>query len=101
VIGQAANVFACRDTARWAGALGWTSNRLLLVGVGVEIVLLLLLLFLEPLAALLGQAPPPAIGWLVAALAAPAVLLADATHKRLIAVLGRHNRQRRSRPRLA
>jgi magnesium-transporting ATPase (P-type) len=86
VIGQAANAFACRDTARWAGALGWTTNPLLVVGVGMEILLLVLLLFLEPLASLLGQAPPPAIGWVVAMLAAPAVLLADAAHKHLISV---------------
>jgi magnesium-transporting ATPase (P-type) len=84
VIGQAANAFACRDTVRWPGSLGWFSNRLLVVGVGVEILLLGLLLFLEPLASLLGQAPPTAIGWLVAVLAAPAVLLADAAHKQVL-----------------
>jgi magnesium-transporting ATPase (P-type) len=86
VIGQAANAFACRDTVRWAGALGWADNPLLLVGVGVELLLLGLLVFLEPLASLLGQAAPPAVGWVVAALAAPAVLLADAAHKHLIAI---------------
>ena len=86
VIGQAANAFACRDTGRWPGALGWTTNRLLLVGVGVEILLLGLLLYLEPVASLLGQAPPTALGWLVAALAAPAVLLADAAHKHVLGV---------------
>ena len=58
---------------------------MLLVGVGVEILLLGLLLFVEPLASLLGQAPPTALGWVVAALAAPAVLLADAAHKREMA----------------
>jgi Cation transporting ATPase, C-terminus len=89
VIGQAANAFACRDTAKWPGALGWTTNRLLLVGVGVEILLLGLMLYLEPIATLLGQAGPTAIGWLIAALAAPAVLLADAAHKRILAVRGR------------
>jgi magnesium-transporting ATPase (P-type) len=85
VIGQAANAFACRDTTRWPGALGWTTNRLLLIGIGVELVLLGLLLFVPPLAALLGQAPPTALGWLVAALAAPSVLLADLVHKQLTA----------------
>ena len=29
VIGQIANAFACRSATRWPGALGWTSNRLL------------------------------------------------------------------------
>jgi magnesium-transporting ATPase (P-type) len=86
VIGQAANAFACRDSSRWAGDLGWKANPLLVIGVGVELLLLALLLFLDPLASLLGQAPPTAIGWLVAALAAPAVLLADAAHKHLMAL---------------
>ena len=86
VIGQAANAFACRDTARWAGALGWTTNRLLLVGVGVEILLLGLMLYVEPVATLLGQAAPTALGWAIAALAAPAVLLADAAHKHVMAI---------------
>jgi magnesium-transporting ATPase (P-type) len=94
VIGQAANAFACRDTARWAGARGWTTNRLLVVAVVAEILLLGLLLFLEPVAALLGQAPPTPLGWLVAALAAPAVLLADAAHKHLMVVRRRASSSR-------
>ena len=83
VLGQAANAFACRDTTRCAFAQGWQRNRLLVVGVAVEIVLLGVLLFLEPLAQLLGQAPPSSIGWSIAALAAPAVIAADAIHKDL------------------
>ena len=89
IIGQAANAFACRSTTRTPGALGWTSNRLLLGAVAVEGALLLLLLFLPPLARLLGQAPPPLAGWGSALLCAPALLAADALHKRF--------RQRRAR----
>jgi magnesium-transporting ATPase (P-type) len=81
VIGQAANGFACRDTVRLPMSLGWTTNRLLLVGIVVELLLLGVLVFVPPLATLLGQAPPLMAGWLVAALAAPAVLLADAAQK--------------------
>ena len=83
VLGQAANVFACRSTTAWSGALGWTSNRLLLIAVGVEILLLLLFLYVPPLAAVLNQAPPTGLGWLVAVLAMPAALLVDIAHKRL------------------
>ena len=71
VLGQFANAFACRSTTDWPGALGWTTNRLLLIGVAVELLLLLLFLYLPPLAAFLNQAPPTALGWLVAALAVP------------------------------
>jgi calcium-translocating P-type ATPase len=82
VIGQAANAFACRSMTRWPGALGWTTNRFLVIAVGVELALLGLLLYLPLLADLLGHQPPPLAGWLVAGLAAPAVLGADALHKR-------------------
>jgi magnesium-transporting ATPase (P-type) len=81
IVGQAANAFACRSASRWPGALGWTTNRLLLVGVAVELLLLAAFLFLPPAAAVLGQAPPPLESWVVILLAAPALLAADALHK--------------------
>ena len=62
VLGQAANAFACRSTTDWPGTLGWTTNRLLLIGVAVELLLLLLFLYTPPLAAFLNQAPPTALG---------------------------------------
>jgi magnesium-transporting ATPase (P-type) len=82
VVGQMANAFACRSATRWPGALGWTSNPLLLGAVAVELVALLAFLFVGPVARALGHAPPPLEGALVAVLAAPAVLLADAAYKR-------------------
>ncbi len=81
VIGQMANAFACRSTTRWPGSLGWMSNRLLVGAVLTELLALAGFLFVSPLASLLGHAPPTAWGWAVAALAAPAVLVADAVHK--------------------
>ena len=81
VIGQAANVFACRSTTRWFGAPGWASNPLLLAGVAFELMLLAAVLFVPPLARVLGHAPPPLSGWAIAALTAPAVLVADTLHK--------------------
>lgn len=86
VLGQAANAFACQSTTDWPGTLGWTTNRLLVVGVAVE--LLLLLLYPPPLAAFLNQAPPTALGWIVAGLAVTAVLLADLAHKHLTILAG-------------
>ncbi len=82
VIGQAANAFACRSTTLWPGALGWRTNRFLLVAVAAELSLLMAFLFTGPIAGVLDQAPPPLAGAGVAALAAPAVLAADALHKR-------------------
>jgi len=84
IIGQAANAFACRNTSSWAGAAGWHTNRLLLIGVAVELVVLCGMLYVAPVAAILGQGPPTLLGWLVACLAAPAVILADALYKRFL-----------------
>jgi magnesium-transporting ATPase (P-type) len=81
VIGQAANGLACRSDRAWAFAPGWWSNRLLLAGIAVELVLLAALLYVEPVALLLGQAPPPPIGWVLALLTAPALIAVDALHK--------------------
>ena len=81
VIGQAANAFACRSESKWPGAVGWTTNRLLVGAVAVELLALVGFLFIEPLASLLDQAPPSWVGFAVALLAAPAVLAADAAHK--------------------
>lgn len=50
--------------------------------------LLLILLYVPPVARLLGHAGPPAAGFAVAALAIPAVVLADAIYKRTVG--GRH-----------
>jgi magnesium-transporting ATPase (P-type) len=83
VLGQVANAFACRSTTRWPGSLGWTSNRLLPGAVAVELLALVGFLFIAPLASLLGHAPPPLWGWTAAVLAIPAVLAADALHKRM------------------
>ncbi len=81
VIGQMGNAFACRSATRWPGALGWASNRLLVGAVAVEGLALAGFLLIPSLASLLDQAPPPLAGFVVAVLAAPAVLVADAVHK--------------------
>ena len=91
VVGQMANAFACRSTTRWPGRLGWTSNRLLLWAVAFEVLLAAAFVGFPPLAGLLGQAPPPAAGWLIVVLAAPAVLTADSVSK---AALRRRGRRR-------
>jgi len=81
VLGQMANAFACRSATLWPGTLGWLSNRWLLLAVACELAMLAGFLFIAPLAALLGQAPPNRAGFFTALLAIPAVLAADAAHK--------------------
>lgn len=81
VLGQLANAFACRSATRPAGPWMLRGNRLLLEAVAAESVMLGLFLWFEPLAELLGGSPPTPLGWAVAALAVPAVLLADTASK--------------------
>ena len=81
VFGQLANAFACRSATRPPWRLGWFSNRLLLWAAVVELAALAGFLFVGPVARLLEHAPPPAAGLATAALAVPAVLLADHLHK--------------------
>jgi magnesium-transporting ATPase (P-type) len=92
VLGQLANAFACRSTARWPGALGWTSNRMLLSAVAVELAALGVFLFLAPLADLLDHAPPPLAVVPLLVLAVPVMLGADALHTRIL------QRRRATRP---
>jgi magnesium-transporting ATPase (P-type) len=81
VLGQLTNALACRSERRPAWARPRPAGALLPVALGVEALALVGFLFVPAVAALLGQAPPTATGWLVAAAAIPAVLLADAAHK--------------------
>jgi len=81
IIGQMANVFACRSATRPPWKLGWRSNRLLLWAVGVELIALAGFLVIGPVARLLGHAIPSATAFAAACLAAPLVLGADALHK--------------------
>ncbi len=84
VLGQVANAFACRSVVRPAWATDLRTNRLLIAAVGVELGLLLILLYVPPVARLLGHAAPTAAGFAVAALAIPAVVVADAIYKRSV-----------------
>ncbi|WP_344475867.1 cation-transporting P-type ATPase [Nonomuraea monospora] len=81
VLGQFANAFACRSESRWIGRIRWNTNRLLLGAIAVEAILLLLFLGLPAVADLLGGSFPPAAGWLLAALAIPVMIVADAAYK--------------------
>jgi magnesium-transporting ATPase (P-type) len=81
VIGQMANAFACRSATYWPGSLGWLSNRFLIGAILAEGTLLGLSLYAPPLSQLLGQRSPNLSGFIFAALAFPAVLLADALQK--------------------
>ncbi|AXJ09648.1 cation-transporting P-type ATPase [Arthrobacter sp. PM3] len=81
VLAQLANAFACRSATVPPWRLGWFTNRLLVWAVLAELGLLCVFLFVGPVAALLGHAPPTPGGLAVAMAAVPAVLLADWLYK--------------------
>lgn len=81
VLGQFANAFACRSETDRAWGVPLLANPLLLWAVAVEALMLLAFVGFPPLAGLLGGSFPPAVGWAMAALAIPAVLVADAMYK--------------------
>ncbi len=81
VLGQLANAFACRSTTQPVTRLGWRGNPLLAWAAAAELLALVTFLGLPPLASLLDHRPPSLPGLLVAALAVPAVIVADTAHK--------------------
>ena len=81
VLSQTANAFACRSATRTPWSLGWTTNRLLIPAASIELVFSLLVILVTPVAVALGQAPPSPLGWAVALLGIPAVLMVDAVYK--------------------
>ena len=83
VFGQLATSFACRSATVPPWKQGWFSNRLLLWAGAAELAALALFLYLPPVAAVLGQAPPPPSGLIVAVLAIPGMLIADWIYKRV------------------
>jgi magnesium-transporting ATPase (P-type) len=81
VLAQTANAFACRSSTRWPGALGWTTNRLLIPAASGELVFSLVVLLASPVALALGHASPPPAGWAVALASAGVLLAVDAADK--------------------
>jgi hypothetical protein len=81
VVAQTANAFACRSSTRWPGDLGWTTNRLLIPAVSIELAFSFVVLLVTPVALVLGHAAPPAVGWAIALGSAVVVLAVDALDK--------------------
>jgi magnesium-transporting ATPase (P-type) len=83
VAGQIGNVFACRSARESICRMGLASNRLLLLGVAVELALLIGLIYLPPLAAVFGLAPIGWRHWLLLASFGPLLLLCEEARKAL------------------
>jgi magnesium-transporting ATPase (P-type) len=80
-LGQMANAFACRSTARPVWRLHFGTNRLVLYAVSAEVVLLFCFLGIPALSGQLGGGWPSGPGWIAAAGSILAVLAVDAAYK--------------------
>jgi len=82
VLAQMANVFCCRSETRAAYRIDPRRNPLLLRAVAAELLALLVFLGIPAVAGELGGTWPTSLGWALAILAVPLVILADAAWKR-------------------
>jgi calcium-translocating P-type ATPase len=82
VLGQKANVFACRSSTHRPDQLGWRTNPLLLKVIAIELGFALVVLLVPAIAGMLDQANPPLWGWAVAVATMPLMLIVDALDKR-------------------
>ena len=57
--------------------MGSTTNRLLLIATGVELLFIACLILIPALADLLHQAPPPSVAWVVILASVPGVFAVD------------------------
>ena len=81
---QIGNAFACRSDSESIWRLGFTTNRLLLVGIVTEIALLLTLIYVLPLRRIFGLAPLAPELWLLLLLTfGPLLLLFEECRKAL------------------
>jgi magnesium-transporting ATPase (P-type) len=81
VAAQVGAVFACRSERASIFKIGFTTNRLVLVGIGVELALLALLIYVPFLQPIFNTAPLDGIDWLYVFAWAPVLLIADELRK--------------------
>jgi magnesium-transporting ATPase (P-type) len=89
VLAQTANAFACRSSTLPPWRIGWLTNRMLVLGASIELVLAGAFLLWPILGEPLAHRPPPAIGWALAVVSMPALLVVDAAFKRVARRRGR------------
>ena len=80
---QIGNAFACRSDSESIFRLGFTTNRLLIVGIVTEIALLLTLIYVLPLRTIFGLAPLAPEHWLLLLTFGPLLLLFEECRKAL------------------
>jgi magnesium-transporting ATPase (P-type) len=91
---QIGNLFAQRTEETSILTVGPGRNRLIWIGVGVELALIVAIVYLPALQWVFGTAPLPAASWLVFLACTPVLLIADEGRK---AALRRYRRRKQQR----
>jgi P-type Ca2+ transporter type 2C len=78
---QIGAAFACRSGHQASWQLGFAGNRLLLIGIVVEVALLLSLIYAPPLQSVFGLAPLGIVHWLLLAAFGPLLLVCEEGRK--------------------
>jgi sodium/potassium-transporting ATPase subunit alpha len=81
IVTQVANVFACRSLRESVFTIGWTTNRLIFLGIAVELMLQLFIVYHPWGHLIFGTAPLPAAVWLALLPFAAALLAAEEMRK--------------------
>jgi sodium/potassium-transporting ATPase subunit alpha len=81
IVTQMANVFACRSVKESVFTIGWTTNRLIFLGLAVELLLQLFIVYHPWGHMIFGTAPLPFEAWLVLVPFAAALLAAEELRK--------------------
>jgi magnesium-transporting ATPase (P-type) len=89
VMAQAGAVLGCRTDRVSVFRIGLFSNRLILFGIGIELLLLALLVYVPPLQRIFHTAPLGPVEWGYLAAWMPLVFLADEARKLLVHLKGR------------
>jgi P-type Ca2+ transporter type 2C len=87
VASQVGNAFACRSARQSVFRLGIATNRLLLLGIGVELALLAMLVYVEPLGRLFDLVPISPAYWLMLPLFALLLLSFEEARKLVVTKL--------------
>jgi len=96
VTSQIGNVFACRTFTAHNRQQGWTSNPILLLGVGVELLVIAILVYVPPLALAFDHATLPLFFWPVLLLFAPVLYTLEWMRKAIARRPGRSEEARLS-----
>jgi magnesium-transporting ATPase (P-type) len=78
---QVGNIFACRSDRASIFKIGWLSNRLIWVGIAVELALLLAVIRIVPLSHIFATSSLTAWQWLILLACPPLVLMAEEVRK--------------------